>query len=110
MDVWPSATIFDSFNSLSRDHKYTTILTLWTCPKPFNSLSRDHEAVTAQHELFHDLEEPFNSLSRDHETFFALITMALGILLSTPSLGITEPDSGIFRLSAAFCRGTFSHK
>ena len=24
--------------------------------------------------------------------------------LSTPSLGITEPDSGIFRLSAAFCR------
>ena len=31
-------------------------------------------------------------------------------LLSTPSLGITEPDSGIFRLSAAFCRGTPSHK
>ena len=30
--------------------------------------------------------------------------------LSTPSLGITEPDSGIFRLSAAFCRGTPSHK
>ena len=31
-------------------------------------------------------------------------------ILSTPSLGITEPDSGIFRLSAAFCRGTSSHK
>ena len=31
-------------------------------------------------------------------------------MLSTPSLGITEPDSGIFRLSAAFCRGTLSHK
>jgi hypothetical protein len=30
--------------------------------------------------------------------------------LSTPSLGITEPDSGIFRLSAAFCRGAPSHK
>jgi hypothetical protein len=30
--------------------------------------------------------------------------------LSTPSLGITEPDSGIFRLSAAFCRGALSHK
>ena len=30
--------------------------------------------------------------------------------LSTPSLGITEPDSGIFRLSAAFCRGSPSHK
>ena len=29
--------------------------------------------------------------------------------LSTPSLWITEPDSGIFRLSAAFCRGTSSH-
>jgi hypothetical protein len=40
--------------------------------------------------------------------------MALGWMtkeiLSTPSLGITEPDSGIFRLSAAFCRGTSSHK
>ena len=31
-------------------------------------------------------------------------------ILSTPSLGITEPDSGIFQLSAAFCRGTSSHK
>ena len=30
--------------------------------------------------------------------------------LSTPSLGITEPDSGIFRLSAAFCSGALSHK
>ena len=39
------------------------------------------------------------------------LTMHGGILsLSTPSLGITEPDSGIFRLSAAFCRGTSSHK
>jgi hypothetical protein len=31
-------------------------------------------------------------------------------LLSTSSLGIAEPDSGIFRLSAAFCRGAPSHK
>jgi hypothetical protein len=30
--------------------------------------------------------------------------------LSTPSLGITEPDSGIFRLSAAYCRGAPSHR
>jgi hypothetical protein len=31
-------------------------------------------------------------------------------ILSTPSLGITEPYSGIFRLSAAFRRGTSSHR
>jgi hypothetical protein len=45
-----------------------------------------------------------------------LSTPSLGIrdfsiyfrMLSTPSLGITEPDSG--RLSAAFCRGAPSHK
>ena len=35
--------------------------------------------------------------------------LLLGLFLSTPSLGITKP-SGIFRLSAAFCRGTPSHK
>jgi hypothetical protein len=40
-----------------------------------------------------------------------LIRMAVDhFFLSTPSLGITEPDSGIFRLSAAFCRGTSSNK
>ena len=38
------------------------------------------------------------------------LLLELWSLLSTPSLGITEPDSGIFRLSAAFCRGTSSHK
>ena len=76
--------------------------------------------------------EPFNSLSRDHRgeksyinaDVTLLSTPSLGItwngwevdetgfasFLSTPSLGITEPDSGIFRLSAAFCRGTPSHK
>ena len=54
---------------------------------------------------------PFNSLSRDH-----VVSEFIGgrskeeIALSTPSLGITEPDSGIFRLSAAFCRGSPSHK
>ena len=59
----------------------------------------------------------------DYEIVKALSTPSLGItareafidwllksVLSTPSLGITEPDSGIFRLSAAFCRGTPSHK
>ena len=39
----------------------------------------------------------------------ALVHIALIRILSTPSFGITEPDSGIFRLSAAFCRGTSSH-
>ena len=38
------------------------------------------------------------------------LTFGFPVVLSTPSLGITEPDSGIFRLSAAFCRGTSSHK
>ena len=51
----------------------------------------------------------FNSLFRDH-TFEAGYDLGLQALLSTPSFGITEPDSGIFRLSAAFCRGTSSHK
>jgi hypothetical protein len=55
----------------------------------------------------------FNSLSRDHtvRTLDELHIIAVFTrLLSTPSLGITEPDSGIFRLSAAFCRGASSHK
>jgi hypothetical protein len=52
----------------------------------------------------------FNSLSRDHTLGEVGERIATLIKLSTPSLGITEPDSGIFRLSAAFCRGTSSHK
>ena len=48
-------------------------------------------------------------LSGSH-TFEVGYDPGLQALLSTPSLGITEPDSGIFRLSAAFCRGTPSHK
>jgi hypothetical protein len=51
----------------------------------------------------------FNSLSRDH-LFYEALKVTEEMFLSTPSLGITEPDSGIFRLSAAFCRGTSSHK
>ena len=75
----------------------------------FNSLSRDHRPADPHH-------------ARDRR--LGLSTPSLGITwavaerfpieiefrLSTPSLGITEPDSGIFRLSAAFCRGTPSHK
>jgi hypothetical protein len=51
----------------------------------------------------------FNSLSRDHVVWPGSVSHII-IDLSTPILGITEPDSGIFRLSAAFCRGTLSHK
>ena len=51
----------------------------------------------------------FNSLSRDHLHGARGSTASLGVQLSTPSLGITEPYSGIFRLSAASRRGTPSH-
>jgi hypothetical protein len=52
----------------------------------------------------------FQSLSRDHLSTISESARKEPKKLSTPSLGITEPDSGIFRLSAAFCRGTPSHK
>jgi hypothetical protein len=52
----------------------------------------------------------FNSLSRDHEECNRILRKIRTYKLSTPSLGITEPDSGIFRLSAAFCRGASSHR
>ena len=74
--------------------------------KAFNSLSRDH--VYRYRVLAERFGEAFNSLSRDH--FTRSVHGTLTSELSTPSLGITEPDSGIFRLSAAFCRGTSSHK
>jgi hypothetical protein len=53
----------------------------------------------------------FNSLSLDHGItgLWDRMTGLMPSFLSTPSLGITEPDSGIFRLSAAFCRGAPSH-
>jgi hypothetical protein len=43
-------------------------------------------------------------------TFTAIASNGFPHSLSTPSLGITEPDSGIIRLSAAFCRGAPSQK
>jgi hypothetical protein len=79
-----------------------------------------------------DLFDIFNSLSRDHiqyglDPLLALVQLfqlplsgshsvwvedgsVIVKFFSTPSLGITEPDSGIFQLSAAFCRGAPSHK
>ena len=100
-----------AFNSLSRDHRRS-----WT-KQP------DRASALFQLPLSGSLpsrrgggdgegSDAFNSLSRDHEAQRrASIRLALNKeFLSTPSLGITEPDSGIFRLSAAFCRGTSSHK
>ena len=55
-------------------------------------------------------EYPFNSLSRDHATLRRKSAMLSKRLAFQLSLGITEPDSGIFQLSAAFCRGTSSHR
>ena len=75
----------------------------------FNSLSRDHrgDRPVAEQALNQNV---FNSLSRDHWASRDGSGEKDTIDFSTPSLGITEPDSGIFRLSAAFCRGTSSHK
>ena len=72
----------------------------------FNSLSRDHVALlhVAEVHVARYFQLP---LSGSLES--ACYTTP-AINLSTPSLGITEPDSGIFRLSAAFCRGAPSHK
>ena len=75
--------------------------------RAFNSLSRDHTKAGRLIDVVDHF--PFNSLSRDHAPV-SPSPFGGDAELSTPSLGITEPDSGIFRLSAAFCRGTPSHK
>ena len=124
-----------SFNSLSRDHLAQELNEVLFLLRPFNSLSRDHvrcqkdqdprflqsasfNSLSRDHDHEHGIavvavhdQIAFNSLSRDHrKRTFAKPSIPKPIELSTPSLGITEPDSGIFRLSAAFCRGTPSHK
>ena len=124
-----------TFNSLSRDHKvakpvsgstshpFHFQLPLSGSPRAdqaasllpiiitFNSLSRDHrQPIPPGSSLLPVIT--FNSLSRDHACRAPTgeLDDVERARLSTPSLGITEPDSGIFRLSAAFCRGTPSHK
>ena len=75
----------------------------------FNSLSRDH----GYEELYLSFRgKPIFQLplSGSHLSSPSIFSVFLTSTLSTPSLGITEPYSGIFRLSAAFCRGTSSHK
>ena len=78
----------------------------------FLNLSTPSLGITANAiELMNHLNAvAFNSLSRDHYEAPEEAVVMTTSSLSTPSLGITEPDSGIFRLSAAFCRGTSSHK
>ena len=120
------------FNSLSRDHSGVLAGTLSsTTYSTFNSLSRDHSAFArgagaAGKPIFQlPLSGSRRSKALRQNTKRGtkkLSTPSLGITifywfgdlsyreLSTPSLGITEPDSGIFGLSAAFCRGTSSHK
>ena len=100
---------FTTFNSLSRDHDNRHGGRGPKGEGAFNSLSRDHLALASRLNL--DKDFSFNSLSRDHRVSIVAVGGKYVLVeLSTPSLGITEPDSGIFRLSAAFCRGTPSHK
>ena len=74
----------------------------------FNSLFRDHDRSTIRYYTI-DSENFQLPLSGSLDKLI-LTELDTNTNLSTPSFGITEPDSGIFRLSAAFCRGTSSHK
>ena len=97
-----------AFNSLSRDHrdhddgnKRNNV--------SFNSLSRDHGLLWMPSEV-KDVDELSTPSLGITSITYKQRSVSIANILSTPSLGITEPDSGIFRLSAAFCRGTSSHK
>jgi hypothetical protein len=99
-----------AFNSLSRDHgagdtlSGSAIRVIFQLP--LSGSHADGNVIGA--EVVEIVT--FNSLSRDHVSHRHLKSAMSESELSTPSLGITEPDSGIFRLSTAFCRGTSSHK
>ena len=123
-----------AFNSLSRDHrprrvtKVPSIYIIEVFQLPLSG-SRVERVCRVHFLMNKNLSTPSLGittivyLTRDRGGI-VLSTPSLGItcgllsnraqkvqfMLSTPSLGITEPDSGIFRLSAAFCRGTPSHK
>ena len=119
-----------AFNSLSRDHKGVRPLP-WVPSASFQLPLSGSPDRLLDDVLCHrkDLSTPslgitYGSGFVGQLAYLGLSTPSLGITdcsmfitdpsgspaLSTPSLGITEPDSGIFRLSAAFCRGTLSHK
>ena len=121
-----------TFNSLSRDHRHLLdhqsigLVTDFQLPLSGSRGNPSKSALKAREQA------TFNSLSRDHFPSRAELLMEVSkafqlplsgspviadparrrrrARLSTPSLGITEPDSGIFRLSAASCRGAPSHK
>jgi hypothetical protein len=124
-----SAGSGSTFNSLSRDHPRSRRSRLLVSFFQLSLGITVSELVAAKRKL---IEQSFQlplsgsparmAAGREDEE---LSTPSLGItsiqiremeskfdwvVLSTPSLGITEPDFGIFRLSAAFCRGTSSHK
>ena len=96
-----------SFNSLSRDHglreRPQEGLEVRIFQLPLSGSRARTASTTSSHFCF---QLP---LSGSHSILGESANIA-GMELSTPSLGITEPDSGIFRLSAAFCRGASSHK
>jgi len=111
IETRPRAHKLGAFNSLSRDHKgamnarFSSDSSVFQLPL---SGSRDHIFCYRGGNVC--ASQAFNSLSRDHIPPTRKERPDIVFTLSTPSLGITEPDSGIFRLSAAFCRGTPSHK
>ena len=101
-----------SFNSLSRDHTGPCRARGETPLGTFNSLSRDH-LDEMQHVIQDALSMTNFQLPLSGSRQLGIrrqMTQIRTTRLSTPSLGITEPDSGIFLLSAAFCRGAPSHK
>jgi hypothetical protein len=65
-----------------------------------------YEVGDAEREIIESFQLPLSG----SPLYGALGPVGIALILSTPSLGITEPYFGIFRLSAAFCRGAPSHK
>ena len=97
-----------TFNSLSRDHGAVVVVVVVGAVEVFQlplSGSPPHEGRAGKN-IVPNFQLPLSG----SQYVPILYDPARKKKLSTPSLGITEPDSGIFRLSAAFCRGTLSHK
>jgi len=82
-----------AFNSLSRDHGLKRTADA-EGPREdtvaFNSLSRDHAIIPESPVSIEDYFRSFNSLSRDHASSTAPASYRFALLLSTPSLGITD--------------------
>ena len=108
-DTGTTAGAIITFNSLSRDHRAgfpgRAHLTFPIFQLPLSG-SLAVPGIPEANVQVVDFQLP---LSGSQILAPFLLKVAKGDL-STPSLGITEPDSGIFRLSAAFCRGPLSHE